>query len=558
MNNNVEYVGLYAVQSMSVDPAFSSIHGTGTFLANTQSGGTLISTNKGATWTHCTVAGTSNPLLIVLDALSAQHGWSGPKSVFSAPGLIVANAAASTSRRNISPTAYVSRDGGLSWMRANPNNINTADDDSTLAPPVPYMFGILDHGSVIVLVETTTHTSLIYYSLDEGITWAQFAFYGSTTFLGRWHNNANGNTFDCFPVYSNNRTSETPPTPGFLLYCLGKTWSSARYTSFTVNVPGDPTGFSGSSDGVMATNPAVVLSATANISSIYPPGHGVSLVNGTFVVNGQTLVRPGRDPTHPNAHHIRFFATLTNFRASATQIFAYWYQRTPVGNSVIGLRFDFSGVLPAACTAASYEQYQLAGANGTCYLGQSATVQRRRQCVTCRQSSAVAAMSTDAAWQHWHACDCRGQDYACAFGYRRVNNVLGSSRASTAEACTFDTTVTSVTASDIWYRKVPGDECLGQIGHAQVVPSPSNGGSGGGSAGGMGTVVGIVIVAVLILIVGGFAYQKGMCGGRKTPRRYMEIRADDTLATAEDAESPRDNDDDDDDADDDLLDATVA
>lgn len=559
VNNGVEYVGLYAVASMSVDPAFSTVYGSGTFLANTYAGGTHISTNKGATWAPCTMAGSSTPILIVLDALSLQGrpAWSTPKSVVTAPGLIVSNAVASTSRSGMTPTVYISRDGGLTWSNARPDQV-TGDDDAAMSAPVPYLYDILDHGSVIVLVETTSRTSVVSYSLDEGDSWSQFPFYNATTMMGRWAvgwgtSGTRGYTFDCYPAYVGNRPNAG--TPGFVLFCSAKSWSNAVAVgqNFTVDVLADPTGFSGSADGVSSGHSAVVSSVTGPLAAMFPLSTPVTFTNGMLVFGTvTTMSRPGRDPTHPNSHHIRFLATITNFRASSTGIFAYFLSQTPAGNAIVGIRFDFGPILARACSAAAYEDYRMIGTNNTCYLGQNALLKRRKQCSICRQTSAVAAMSVDASWMNWSPCDCRGQDYSCVYGYRRNSNVLGSASASSAEACTRDS-VTGVAASPIWYRKVPGDVCRGTFAHAAVVPAPPSSPSSGGAAAGSGAIIAVAIVILIVVVAGGLvAYKKGKCGGATLGQRYLEIRADDTLARAEGHE---DKDSEDEDGDDDMIEA---
>jgi hypothetical protein len=287
---------------------------------------------------------------------------------------------------------------------------------------------------------------------------------------------------------------------------------------------------------------------------MFPLSTPVTFTNGMLVFGSvTTMSRPGRDPTHPNSHHIRFLATITNFRASSTGIFAYFLSQTPAGNAIVGIRFDFGPILARACSAAAYEDYRMMGTNNTCYLGQNALLKRRKQCSICRQTSAVAAMSVDASWMNWSPCDCRGQDYSCVYGYRRNSNVLGSSSASSAEACTRDS-VTGVAASPIWYRKVPGDVCRGTFAHAAVVPAPPpSSPSSGGAAAGSGAIIAVAIVILIVVVAGGLvAYKKGKCGGATLGQRYLEIRADDTLARAEGHE---DKDSEDEDGDDDMIEA---
>jgi len=573
VNRNVEYVGFYAVGSMGVDPAFTATRGSGTFLANQGSGGTLVSTNKGATWQRCMHADGSGAVVVVLDALSAQHGWSTPKSVVTAPGLVVANAQDGMSHRNLYPTAHISRDGGVTWTDANPQTDYGDDDTVRTSGAAPYLFDILDHGSVVVLMETTSQTSAVYYSLDEGDSWSQFAFYNATTLLGRWWG-ASNRAFDCYPIY--NATRPQSRGAGFVLFCRGMPWASGSAgQNFTVDtpIPGG-TGFSGSADGV--TQSAYITSVTAGIASDFPLNSSVTFDPATARMiitapsgNTTMLSRPGggqvSDPHYVNSHHIRFLASITNSRASSTQIFGYWLQSTPVGRSIIGMRFDFSGLLTRNCSASDYEAWNVGGPNGGCYLGFQATLSRRQQCQVCRQVSTVAEISTERAWQNWEPCPCRSYDYACVYGYRRVLNVQGLSTATPTETCTIDSTV-GVAASSVWYRKIPGDVCRGTITHGRVDPdpnsNPSNGGGGGGSGGSanMAALVAVFVLVVLIVAGGGVvAYRKGWIGGGLAGPRYVEIRADDTLASANDVTGANDDDDDDDDdGDDDLIDATLA
>eukprot|EP00038_Savillea_parva_P024984 m.45732 g.45732 ORF g.45732 m.45732 type:complete len:1178 (-) comp6686_c0_seq1:160-3693(-) len=549
VNNNVEYVGLYAVASMGVDPLYATVRGSGTYLANTNTGGTLVSTNKGATWTPCRLTtGTSAPL-VILDALSAQHRWSTPKSVVTAPGLIVANVADSPNRGSIVPYAHISRDGGLTWTPAQPATAS----NGTTTRPAPYYYDILDHGSVVVLVETSYQTSSVYYSLDEGDSWNEFPFYNATTFLGRWRENNLRGTFDCYPTYYVARPG-MPSASGFTLFCNGLSWATGSAgQNFTIDVPSTSvSGFSGSQAGVAGGTAAQVTSVSAGLQSTLPVGTGVQFSNGNLVFansNQTVMVRPGSDPAHPNAHHIRFAAIVTNFRATATQVFAYWFQRTSAGNAWIGMRMDFGSIIPTACTSSDYEDFAVTGVNGSCYMGSNATLSRRKQCSTCRQNDMVAQISTAADWKNWRQCPCASQDYACTFGYRRVNNVQGLATASMNEPCTLDTT-TGVAASTVWYRRVAGDMCAGTIPNARAV----GGGGGGGSGGNAGSIAIAIIVLIAVVGGGGFFVYKKMSGRQSGPR-YLEIRAD-NMARAGDIQAGDDDDEQDDD--DDLIDASIA
>lgn len=576
VNRGVEYVGVYRVDSMGLDPAFSASFGSGTFLANLRGNhGTVVTTNRGATWSPARLTNGA-PLLIVLDALGAQHGWSTPKSVVTAPGLVVANAAASLNRGAISPTVYISRDGGLTW--ASSSESASDDDDSTGngVPARPYLFDILDHGSVIVLVETNQHSSVVYYSLDEGRNFNEYSFYNATTLLGRWHQ---GHSFyTCYPVYRAHRYGATGGTNGFVLFCaqvnLGHQVSTT--VNFTVDVASDPTGFSGTVDGMMGMNHDATITISNDPSM--PIGTSVTYNPSSNTVtfgNGVVWVRPGRAN---RAHNIRFLATLTNFQATSTKIFAYWFQRHTSGNTVLGLRMDFGAALasrpggqPRVCGSTDFEDFRVVGGQNTCYLGSNATVKRRVQCTVCLQNSSRAALSTEASWTNRKPCGCRTYDYACVYGYRRVDNVQANASASPLELCTKDTTVPSLASTNKPYRLLPGDECRGQIpqsinanagsggnpggGGTPSGPNSKSGGGGGGSSN-TAAVAAVIILVVLGVGVGVVLLYKYKFGGASGPR-YMEIRADNGLATAADA-GEGDDDDEDDEADDDLIDASIA
>mmetsp|Transcript_3031 Transcript_3031/g.9198 ORF Transcript_3031/g.9198 Transcript_3031/m.9198 type:complete len:1130 (-) Transcript_3031:847-4236(-) len=471
VNNGIEYVGVYVVASMATDPAHTTVSESGTYLANTAAGQTLVSTNKGASWAPVSTS-SGQPLLVVLDTLSAQHGWSTPASVPTAPGLVVANAMPSSG----TPTVFVSRDGGLSWTQANEPSSTTA------LSPQPYFFEILDHGSVIVLAETQARTSALYYSLDEGSSWNTFNFYGATTILGQWGTETYCNStvstamWTCEPSWQ--PRSNMSSVAGFLMYC-----NAAGSSRIVIGVANSASGFSGSNDGI--TNTATVLSSTiASIPTgtvVYPNGDGVGTV--TFSTSGSVTscssanghsytVKWARPADASSAHNIRFLATVSNMRASATQLFAYWYQGGSPGNAaVLGLRFDFAQVFPAAaaatqpsrpangvCGTSDFEPFVLTGSGNNCYMGARAAVSRRRHCVVCRQSAPESAFVNISDWVSYSHCPCTSRDFSCAFGFRRVQSVQGLGSATVQEQCTWDSVISSAQGA-VATRRVPGDMC---------------------------------------------------------------------------------------------------
>lgn len=74
---------------------------------------------------------------------------------------------------------------------------------------------------------------------------------------------------------------------------------------------------------------------------------------------------------------IQFLATVSNQRASATQIFGYWVQRALTSSSIVGIRMDLAGIFTAprpagatrgpsgVCTAAQFEPFALTGIEGS-------------------------------------------------------------------------------------------------------------------------------------------------------------------------------------------------
>lgn len=261
MNNGVEYVGVYAVASMATDPTGNSLHSSATYLANVQSGGTLISTNKGATWSRIVTAATRQQLVVVLDTLSAEHGWSGPASVATAPGLVVANAMVVGGSGT--PTVFVSRDGGASWTAATQPSSATG-----LTSPQPYFFEILDHGSVIVLFETARLTSAVFYSLDEGASWSTYNFTDATTVVGSW-----GRQHTCGILATTRVPWTCDPTwypngnrSGFIMQCYALNSDGLPQDSFDIGVTSSASGFSGSADGV--SNQAVITMSNSLVGIV--------------------------------------------------------------------------------------------------------------------------------------------------------------------------------------------------------------------------------------------------------------------------------------------------
>lgn len=246
-------MGVYPVASMATDPAGGAQDSSATYLANLQTGGTLVSTNKGASWTGVRTS-SNQPLVIVLDAISAQYGWSTPASVPTAPGLVVANA---FPVGGSSPTVYISRDGGLGWTEA------TQPSSATGATtPQPYYFEILDHGSAIVLVETSAGTSSVFYSLDEGGTWNSYNFLDATTILGTWTLEQTCGIprnqsirFSCEPLWAG-----VSGEPG-RIQCEQQ---SGGMEFFEVEIQNSANGFLGSRDGIV--NRAYITSSTYMVS----------------------------------------------------------------------------------------------------------------------------------------------------------------------------------------------------------------------------------------------------------------------------------------------------
>jgi hypothetical protein len=114
---------------------------------------------------------------------------------------------------------------------------------------------------------------------------------------------------------------------------------------------------------------------------VYPNGNGIGTITFATPRNRNTCTDQRghnydflwtRGTAAPQS--VRFLATVSNQRASASQVFAYWSQDAPAGRSIIGLRMDFSGIFTSAevaqnstrvptgvCTAAEFEPFRLMG-----------------------------------------------------------------------------------------------------------------------------------------------------------------------------------------------------
>eukprot|EP00056_Hartaetosiga_gracilis_P022213 m.28877 g.28877 ORF g.28877 m.28877 type:complete len:879 (+) comp9517_c0_seq1:767-3403(+) len=118
---------------------------------------TLISFNKGGSWREIAPPAQSEcgtldhcHLSVSLDAYLALEDIPLPLSTTNAPGVIIANAAAS---HNTYPSMHISTDGGLTWTQQNSR---------------PYAYMMLDHGGVIIAAESHTTSDDVLITLDFG------------------------------------------------------------------------------------------------------------------------------------------------------------------------------------------------------------------------------------------------------------------------------------------------------------------------------------------------------------------------------------------------------
>ena len=96
------------------------------------------------------------------------HGYTerrDPRDIFSSPSAVgmmmgVGNVGEFLTRKADGDT-FITRDGGVNWHSVKKGN---------------YMWEYGDQGSIIVIVEENVATDVIFYSLDEGVTWHQYQF----------------------------------------------------------------------------------------------------------------------------------------------------------------------------------------------------------------------------------------------------------------------------------------------------------------------------------------------------------------------------------------------
>lgn len=96
------------------------------------------------------------------------HGFTerkDPRDTFSSPSAIgvmfgVGNVGEYLTLKDEGNT-FMTRDGGITWKMVKKGN---------------YIWEYGDHGSIIVIVEESTPTKVLYYSLDEGDTWEEYKF----------------------------------------------------------------------------------------------------------------------------------------------------------------------------------------------------------------------------------------------------------------------------------------------------------------------------------------------------------------------------------------------
>ncbi|MCJ1297587.1 vacuolar protein sorting/targeting protein PEP1 [Hypocenomyce scalaris] len=104
------------------------------------------------------------------------HGYTerkDPRDTFSSPSAVglmmgVGNVGEYLTRKADGDT-FITRDGGVVWHAVKKGN---------------YMWEYGDQGSIIVIVEEETATDVIFYTLDEGVTWVEYKFADSKMQIG--------------------------------------------------------------------------------------------------------------------------------------------------------------------------------------------------------------------------------------------------------------------------------------------------------------------------------------------------------------------------------------
>eukprot|EP00055_Hartaetosiga_balthica_P009461 m.37744 g.37744 ORF g.37744 m.37744 type:complete len:1053 (-) comp6757_c1_seq1:228-3386(-) len=112
---------------------------------------TLITFNKGGSWREIVPPNSEcGRLSVALDSMLALEDIPLPLSTTTAPGVIVANAAAS---HDTYPSLHISVDGGVTWSKENSR---------------PHSYMMLDHAGVIIISESHTASPDILITLDLG------------------------------------------------------------------------------------------------------------------------------------------------------------------------------------------------------------------------------------------------------------------------------------------------------------------------------------------------------------------------------------------------------
>jgi len=487
-----DYVDLYEIESMD-----------GAYLANVNNGkglSTVISHNKGATWQRIRDA-QGGLLSLAMIADNAVYGYPGPQSVKTAPGLVIANGIPDNSTKYQQPSLHISRNGGLTWSSITPD----------VDQPGMYRYNILDHGSVTVFTKVATrqtrYQSALYYSLDEGATTQRLPILGLGGLSGKWKPSLDNGCTSAIDSSALNVSCE--PVHRGQLNCL------RNGTTVAILKDSDASLTWMQSVGEAFTSKCYTDVSNTQTAGCHEGGIQSIVWTGSSTSGKSCWVRSESEASKSIAN------TIGDSRATGTSVFTYWFDRNGFSafGDWVGTRVDFSAAFAAynngvtkTCGDSDYENWQPGWQIGAkCDMGVKRTVNRHKQCSVCQNGvgHTVTANVT--------ACDCNSNDYACTYGYRRINNAMASENATANETCTQDSTMTIEGISEIPTRLVPGDRCKGN-GDADAAT--------GGPAMAVGVIVVIIVVVVVVLLIGVVLFRKLKGGSSGRGGQYAVVSND--------------------------------